>query len=50
MLRNHLNKSKILSLNVVGDGATITSTPFVNILTVSPNNLFELLEIVDNTD
>ncbi len=37
-------------MTIFGDGATITNVPLMNILAVSHNNLFALLEIVDCTD
>ncbi len=43
-------KSKIFGVTIFGDSATITNVPLINILAMSPNNPFALLEIVDCTD
>ncbi len=50
MIKNLLFESKIFGVTIFGDGATITNVPLMNILAVSPNNPFALLEIVDCTD
>jgi hypothetical protein len=50
MIKNILLESKIFGVTVFGDGATITNVPLINILAVSPNNSFALLEVVDCTD
>jgi len=50
MIKNLLLESNIFGVTIFGDGATITNVPLMNILVASPNNPFELLEIVDCTD
>jgi hypothetical protein len=50
MIKNLLLESNIFGVTIFGDGATITNVPLMNILAVSPNNPFALLEIVDCTD
>ncbi len=34
-------------MTICGDGATITNIPLINILAMSPNNLFVFLDIAD---
>ena len=49
MMRTLLLESRIFGVTIYWDGATITTTPLINILVASPNNPSMLLEIVDCT-
>jgi hypothetical protein len=48
-MRSLLKESKVFGIELFGNGATILKVPTMIVLGSSPNNPFELLDIVDCT-
>jgi hypothetical protein len=48
-MKTLLSEARIFGITVFGDGATIKTVPFVNVLAACVNNNFALLEIANCT-
>jgi hypothetical protein len=46
-MKTLMSKARIFGLTIFGDGATIKTIPFINILAAGVNNSFALLDVVD---